>query len=145
MRLDLLTPTDTSTRCPYKGVATEYWSRPPLTPLWELQALAAWTRTARARTTKGREKTVTAMETAATKVMAVPEVKCWAMPPAIAAPIPCHAIRPADSTPWTWPRTGSGVNSRSCSWSGRVAAKPAPAMNTAAVATSTGGWAANSR
>ncbi len=26
VRLDLLTPTDAHTRCPYKGVATEYWS-----------------------------------------------------------------------------------------------------------------------
>ncbi|MDI9889282.1 DUF427 domain-containing protein [Streptomyces sp. HNM0645] len=26
VRLDLFTPTGTSTRCPYKGVATEYWS-----------------------------------------------------------------------------------------------------------------------
>ncbi|MEU2108253.1 DUF427 domain-containing protein [Streptomyces sp. NPDC087659] len=26
VRLDLFTQTDTSTRCPYKGVATEYWS-----------------------------------------------------------------------------------------------------------------------
>ncbi|MER7660091.1 DUF427 domain-containing protein [Streptomyces sp. NPDC096193] len=26
VRLDLLTPTDAQTRCPYKGVATEYWS-----------------------------------------------------------------------------------------------------------------------
>ncbi|MFD7443546.1 DUF427 domain-containing protein [Streptomyces sp. NPDC059909] len=26
VRLDLLTPTDNRTRCPYKGIATEYWS-----------------------------------------------------------------------------------------------------------------------
>src|SRR5690606_6448900 len=66
-------------------------------------------------------------------------------PPATAAPKPCPALRPADSTPWTWPRTWSGVDARSCSWSGRVAANPAPATNTAAVSTGTGGWRANSR
>ncbi|WSM19286.1 DUF4158 domain-containing protein [Streptomyces mirabilis] len=40
------------------------WPRPPLAPSWELYALAAWARTARARTAMGREKTVMAMETA---------------------------------------------------------------------------------
>ncbi len=78
----------------------------------------------RLRSTAGRVTRVMRSDAAARIPMATAGETSRATLPPVTAPIPCQAMRPADSTPWTWPRIGVGVRSSSLSCRGSVAENP---------------------